>query len=94
MVAPVFLALVLMTEPPDGLSVAGWRTVGVVGVMAILWMTEAIPIPVTALLPLVLFPMLGVAPVKEAAAPYANPVIYLFLGGFRAGSRFAAMAAA
>jgi sodium-dependent dicarboxylate transporter 2/3/5 len=79
---PLILLAVLMTEPPEGLSVAGWRTVGVVGVMAVLWMTEAIPIPVTALLPLVLFPLLGVAPMKEAAAPYANPVIYLFLGGF------------
>ena len=82
MVAPVLLGLVLVTEPPEGLSVAAWRTAGVVGVMAVLWMTEAIPIPVTALLPLVLFPLLGVAPVKEAAAPFANPVIYLFLGGF------------
>ena len=79
---PLILLAVLMTEAPEGLSVAGWRTVGVVGVMAVLWMTEAVPIPVTALLPLVLFPMLGVAPMKEAAAPYANPVIYLFLGGF------------
>ena len=50
--------------------------------MAVLWMTEAIPITVTALLPLVLFPLLGVAPVKDAAAPFANPVIFLFLGGF------------
>jgi sodium-dependent dicarboxylate transporter 2/3/5 len=82
LVAPVVLAFVLLTEPPGGLSVAGWRTAGVVVVMAILWMTEAIPITVTALLPLVLFPLLGVAPVKEAAAPFANPVIYLFLGGF------------
>jgi len=82
MVAPVLLGFVLLTEPPDGLTVAGWRTAGVVGVMAVLWMTEAIPIPATALLPLVLFPLLGVAPVKEAAAPFANPVIYLFLGGF------------
>jgi sodium-dependent dicarboxylate transporter 2/3/5 len=82
LVAPVLLGFVLLTEPPEGLSVAAWRTAGVVGVMAVLWMTEAIPIPVTALLPLVLFPLLGVAPVKEAAAPYANPVIYLFLGGF------------
>ena len=82
MVAPVLLGLVLLTEPPAGLGLAGWRTAGVVGVMAILWMTEAMPITVTALLPLVLFPLLGVAPVKEAAAPFANPVIFLFLGGF------------
>ena len=81
-VAPGLLAFVLLMEPPAGLSVAVWRTVGVVGVMVILWMTEAIPIPVTALLPLVLFPLLEVAPFKDAAAPFANPVIYLFLGGF------------
>ena len=82
LVAPVLLAFVLLTEPPEGLSVAWWRMVGVVGVMAILWMTEAIPITVTALLPLVLFPLLDVATLKDAAAPFANPVIYLFLGGF------------
>lgn len=79
---PLILGAVLLTEPPGSLSVAGWRTAGVVGLMAVLWMTEAIPIPVTALLPLVLFPLLGVASFKDAAAPFANPVIYLFLGGF------------
>jgi sodium-dependent dicarboxylate transporter 2/3/5 len=82
MVALLLLGFVLMTEPPEGLALAGWRTAGIVAVMALLWMTEAIPIPVTALLPLVLFPLFGVAPITETAAPYANPVIYLFLGGF------------
>ncbi|MFM8230303.1 MAG: SLC13 family permease, partial [Chthoniobacterales bacterium] len=80
--APLILAAVLLSPPPAGLDLAAWRTAGVVAVMAVLWMTEAIPIPATSLLPLVLFPLLGVAPVQEAAAPYANPVIYLFLGGF------------
>jgi len=47
-----------------------------------LWITEAIPIPATALLPLVLFPALSLSDIREAAAPYANPIIYLFLGGF------------
>lgn len=82
LLAPVLLAVVLATEPPEGLDAAGWRTAGVVCVMAVLWMTEALPIAVTALLPLVLFPLLGVAPIGAVAAPYANPVIYLFLGGF------------
>jgi sodium-dependent dicarboxylate transporter 2/3/5 len=82
LLAPLILAFVLLGEPPAGLDIAAWRTAGVVAVMAVLWMTEAIPIPATALLPLVLFPVLGVAPVQDAAAPYANPVIYLFLGGF------------
>jgi len=50
--------------------------------MAVWWITEALPIPVTALLPLVLFPVLGILPMAEAAAPYANEVIFLFMGGF------------
>lgn len=82
LVAAVVIGAVLLTDPPTGLSEEGWRTAGIVAVMALLWMTEAIPIPVTALLPLVLFPLFGVAPITETAAPYANPVIYLFLGGF------------
>jgi sodium-dependent dicarboxylate transporter 2/3/5 len=50
--------------------------------MAVWWMTEAIPIPATSLLPLALFPLAGVADLEAAAAPYANPLIFLFLGGF------------
>ncbi|MGH8019354.1 MAG: SLC13 family permease [Opitutaceae bacterium] len=50
--------------------------------MGVLWITEAVPIPATALLPLVLLPLLGVSPIRQAAAPYAGPVIYLFMGGF------------
>jgi sodium-dependent dicarboxylate transporter 2/3/5 len=77
----LFLAM-LALGPPEGLSPEGWRA-GAVGVlMAVWWITEAIPIPATALVPLVLFPFLGVAPIAGAAAPYANPIIFLFLGGF------------
>jgi solute carrier family 13 (sodium-dependent dicarboxylate transporter), member 2/3/5 len=50
--------------------------------MAVLWMTEALPIPVTALLPLVLFPALHLSDIRETAVPYSNPLIFLFLGGF------------
>lgn len=57
--------------------------VAAVGVlMAIWWATDAIPLPVTAMLPLVMFPILGVMPIADTAAPYANPIIFLFLGGF------------
>jgi sodium-dependent dicarboxylate transporter 2/3/5 len=50
--------------------------------MAVWWMTEAIPIPATAMLPLGLFPMLGVLSPANASAPYANELIFLFMGGF------------
>jgi sodium-dependent dicarboxylate transporter 2/3/5 len=50
--------------------------------LAIFWLSEAAPISVTALLPIVLFPTLGVSTIEAAAAPYANPIVFLFLGGF------------
>lgn len=50
--------------------------------MLIWWVTEPIPIPMTSLLPLVILPALGLASMKEAAQPYGDPVIYLFMGGF------------
>jgi len=78
-----FLFLLLTMLPaPAGLAPTAWRTAAVGLLMAVWWVTEAIPIPATALLPLVLFPLLGVADISDAAAPFANPIIYLFLGGF------------
>ncbi len=50
--------------------------------MAIWWMTEAVELYATALLPLVALPITGAAPVREAAAPYAHELIFLFMGGF------------
>ncbi|MEX1113443.1 MAG: SLC13 family permease, partial [Patescibacteria group bacterium] len=79
---PLLFALIILIAPPDGMSVAAWRTAAVGALMASWWITEAIPIPATALLPIVLFPLLGVATIAETTSPYANPVIYLFLGGF------------
>lgn len=67
-----------------GLPHAG-RAVAAVGIlMATLWVTEALPIPATALLPLALFPLMtgGEVSAREAAAPYASDMIYLFMGGF------------
>jgi len=50
--------------------------------MAVWWMTEAIPLSVTSLLPIILFPLLTNRSVAESTAPYANPIVFLFLGGF------------
>jgi sodium-dependent dicarboxylate transporter 2/3/5 len=78
----VALAAMLALPRPAGMSPAAWHTAAVGAVMAIWWMTEALPLAATALLPLVAFPLLGVGTIEAAAAPYANPVIFLFLGGF------------
>ena len=61
------------------------RMIGVLLWMLLWWITSALPVGVTALLPIVLFPMLDILNLKDTTANYANPVIYLFLGGFILG---------
>lgn len=79
---PLLFLIVLILPPFPGMSAPTQRMAAVTLLMATWWITEAIPIPATALLPLVLFPFLGIADAKTAAAPYANHLIFLFLGGF------------
>ncbi len=79
--AILFLVMILLT-PPEGMSAPAWKTTALMLLMAIWWISEAIPIFATALLPIVLLPVLDVAPIKDATAPYANPIIFLFMGGF------------
>lgn len=74
--------LMAWVDPPTGLSLEAWRVAALAVLMAIWWVTEAIPISATALLPIVLLPLIGSASVSEVAGPYANPTVFLFLGGF------------
>ncbi|WP_240914751.1 DASS family sodium-coupled anion symporter [Roseimicrobium sp. ORNL1] len=79
------LALLLCTifaPPIFGLAAPASKVALLAATMAVLWVTEAVPIPATALMPLVLLPLLGVSPIKDASAPYADPIIFLFMGGF------------
>jgi sodium-dependent dicarboxylate transporter 2/3/5 len=79
---PVIVVTMLLMPVPEGLTNDGWRVAVIALLMGLWWMTEAIPLAATALLPLVLFPALGVAPLDAIADSYANPLIFLFLGGF------------
>ena len=69
-------------DAPQGLSSEAWWVVSLAVLMVVWWVTEAIPIAATAMLPLALLPLAGAASVKDAAAPYADPIIFLFIGGF------------
>ena len=74
--------VVLILPPPEGMAPDAWRAAAVAALMAMWWITEALPVAVTALVPIALFPFLGVLPIAGATAPYANPLIFLFMGGF------------
>ncbi len=82
--APVIAIIVYFALPTgaDDLSDAGRATAAVGALMAVLWLTEGLPLAATALLPIVLFPPLGVLAIEDATAPYASKYIFLFMGGF------------
>lgn len=79
---PLLFITLLLIPVPNGLNPVGWKVIALAAFMIAWWVTEAMPLPVTALLPIVFLPLLGVSDLKTATAPYANPVVYLFFGGF------------
>lgn len=74
-------ALMLLMPAPAGMSVEAWRVAALTLLMAAWWMTEALPLTVTALLPFLLLPVMGVMPTGEVAAAYYSPILFLVLGG-------------
>lgn len=76
------LYLVMWALAPDALTPAARHVFGITGWMALWWMTEPVPLAATSLLPVVLFPLTGVATTRDAVSPYANDLIFLFLAGF------------
>src|SRR4051794_14499380 len=75
-VAPAVF-VVLFALPMPGLSVPAHRLAAVLGTVVVLWVTEAVPLPVTALLGAAGAVVLGVAPAKEVFAPFADPLMFL-----------------
>lgn len=66
----------------DGNPRAAAVTLALIVLMGVWWMTEVLPLPATALLPAIVFPVFGVAEINDVAQSYSNKVIFLFLGGF------------
>ncbi len=79
---PLLFLIMLLLPQPESMPAQGMSVAAVAILMAVLWITEAVPIPVTALLPIILFPLLEIVPIKEVTRFYAHPLIFLFLGGF------------
>lgn len=79
---PLSAFMILVFPPPAAMSAEAWNLVAIAMWMVIWWLSEAIPLPATALLPIILMPLLGIDSIKPVAANYAHPLIFLFLGGF------------
>ncbi len=83
-IGPVLFISVLLFKP-FSLDTLSLKVFAVAVLMISWWITEAIPMPAVAIIPLVLFPLMGISKIAETAAPYANEVIFLFMGGFIIG---------
>lgn len=79
---PAAALALFLAPPPDNLSVEGWWTLAIAVWMSVWWISEAIPLAATGLLPIITFPLLGIGTFESNAQLYAHPLIFLFLGGF------------
>jgi sodium-dependent dicarboxylate transporter 2/3/5 len=84
-VISILLSFVLFAVNPLQLDVKAAKVLAIAFLVIFLWITEAIPMAASALLPLILFPLLNIMPVKEVAKSYGDPIIFLFMGGFFLG---------
>lgn len=78
----ILFSTILLMPLPEGMTFSGKRLFAVIALMACWWIGEGTAIAVTALLPLILFPLLGIMSSKQVAPNYANHFVFLFLGGF------------
>ena len=82
LLGPCLFVLLLILPAPADMPPSGMKVAAVTVLMAVFWIMEAIPLAATALVPIALFPLLGVMPTAKVTESYANHLIYLFMGGF------------
>ncbi|MBI1223701.1 MAG: DASS family sodium-coupled anion symporter [Bacteroidetes bacterium] len=80
--SPILFVVMLLMSPQFGLKTDAWQVLAMAFMMLGWWVTEALPLPATSLVPLVILPLLGVSSPKEVAPFYGDPIVFLFLGGF------------
>ncbi|MFG6147571.1 SLC13 family permease [Halobacillus sp. B23F22_1] len=81
-VGPLLYLLITLLLQPEGMSREAVQMLGLIGWIATWWVTEAVPIPITSLLPLLLFPITGVMETGDVSSSYGDPLIFLFAGSF------------
>jgi len=81
----VILFIAMLVFNPFGVDPGAQKVLAVAALMVTWWVTEALPMPVVAMLPLILFPFMGIATLKATASNFGDPIIFLFMGGFLLG---------
>lgn len=76
----ILFLIALGLDPPEGLSVAGWRTICVFGLCAVLWGTGLLPPPITSLLAMALVPLAGILPPEETYRHFGSKVVFFLIG--------------
>ena len=82
LLGPLLYLILQMMDPPQSMPHGAWDVLCITLWMALWWVTEAVPIAVTALLPVVLFPLTGALSIEETTAAYGDKFVFLYLGGF------------
>lgn len=85
LLGPVAFLCTVLLPAPAGFSALAWPTLGLLAWMALWWVTEAVPLSTTALLPLPVVPLIGLPQPAQILSQYANSTIFLILGGFLIG---------
>lgn len=79
---PVLFAIILLMPLPAGMTVEARRLLATTALMSAWWLTQAIPIAATSLIPVLMFPLLGIQSPDTVSSAYINKLVFLFLGGF------------
>ena len=79
---PALFLLIYFFVRPEGMSLQAVTVLAITAWIAIWWVTEPIPLPVTSLLPIVLFPLMGILKIGVTTASYGQPIVFLYIGGF------------
>ena len=82
LLGPLLFFIILMVDTPNGMSIEGLHLLGIIIWMAVWWISEVVPIAVTSLLPIILFPSLNILNIQDTGANYGHKYIFLFIGGF------------
>ena len=82
LLGPLSFLILLSIPTPAAFNDLSWKLVAALSWILIWWSSEAVPIPVTSLLPIVLFPSLGLVKTSAVLANYSKPIIFMFMGGF------------